>query len=394
MKQAASPLIVTISEKTIQHLEPRDMRSRNASGYNEHFIQTLVHNQPSVLPISKVEPVFSPLISVCMELPLKSGYLDNLLITPRGDLIAVECKLWRNPESRRTVIAQIIDYAKDLQAMTYEDLQNSIRQAKKDPTFNLYNHMLSQYHDPSPLSEHHFIDALSSNLRRSRCLLVIAGDGITENTETLTDFLQQHAGLHFALMLVCLSIYNLPESDKIIVVPSIPMRTINIVRGIVQFNEGKVSISSPAPTIYSQKPTTLSEDEIFAELDQKYPGTSTRLINFLTSCSDINIYWNIRKTIIVYMVVGAIKVTAFVVNSNGTVDFGYDFTGKHLTRPFMETLDQNFPNLVMKESPKSVFVKNLDGTRPYIWQLLDNDSGLRSALEILHFTLSREDHES
>jgi hypothetical protein len=57
-----------------------------------------------------------------MELPLPSGYVDNLYATPDGDLIVGETKLFRNPEARREVVAQIIDYAKDLSALTYESL--------------------------------------------------------------------------------------------------------------------------------------------------------------------------------------------------------------------------------------------------------------------------------
>lgn len=42
-----------------------------------------------------------------MELPLRSGFLDNLLLTPTGNLVVVECKLWRNFDARRKVFAQI-----------------------------------------------------------------------------------------------------------------------------------------------------------------------------------------------------------------------------------------------------------------------------------------------
>jgi len=40
------------------------------------------------------------MVPICVELPIGSKYLDNLLVTPRGDLALIECKLWRNPEAR------------------------------------------------------------------------------------------------------------------------------------------------------------------------------------------------------------------------------------------------------------------------------------------------------
>jgi hypothetical protein len=86
-----------------------------------------------VLPIDQIEPVFTPLIPVCTELQIQGGQVvfpDNLLVTPAGDLALIECKLWRSPEARRQVIAQILDYAKNMSAWTYENLQQAINATK------------------------------------------------------------------------------------------------------------------------------------------------------------------------------------------------------------------------------------------------------------------------
>lgn len=88
--------------------------------YDEAWLQRLIMRHPSVLPVDQIEPAFSPVVPVCIELPMPAGSLDNLLATPAGDLALVECKLWRNPEARRQVIAQVIDYAKDMSTWTYE----------------------------------------------------------------------------------------------------------------------------------------------------------------------------------------------------------------------------------------------------------------------------------
>ena len=45
--------------------------------------------------------------------------LDNLIMTNRGQLALVEVKLWRNPEARRKVVAQALDYAAAVFAMTF-----------------------------------------------------------------------------------------------------------------------------------------------------------------------------------------------------------------------------------------------------------------------------------
>lgn len=394
MRRTVTPLLVTTTPASAQALPRRELLTREASGYDERFVQELVHHCPTVLPVAEVEPAFSPVIPACMELPLASGYLDNLLVTPRGDLVAVECKLWRNVEARREVIAQIIDYAKDLQALTYEGLETAIRQARSEPGFNLYAHADSGDDEPeATLDETRFVDAVSRNLRRGRCLLVILGDGITENVEGLAEFLQQHAGLHFALVLVQLTIHDLPGTDQRIVVPSIPLRTTNIVRGIVQVDDGRVSILPPPPTTRSEKPTTLSEDEMFAALDARVPGTSDRLVAFLTACEDLQVRWEVKKTLIVRMTVGEHRVLVFVINANGTVDMGYTYGIKNLTRGFVQKVVDAVPGTVFRETPKTAFTKKRDGSFLTVWELLDNTAGIRAALVDLNQTLLEADAE-
>lgn len=394
MRRTATPLFVTTTPTTAQALPRRELRTREASGYDERFVQELVHRCPTVLPIAEIEPAFSPVTPVCMELPLASGYLDNLLVTPRGDLVAVECKLWRNVEARREVIAQIIDYAKDLQSLTYEGLETAIRQARSEPGFNLYAHASAGTDEPDAvLDEPRFVDAVSRNLRRGRCLLAILGDGITENVEGLTEFLQQHAGLHFALVLVQLSFHDLPGTDQFVVVPSIPLRTTNIVRGIVQVDDGRVSIVPPPPTTRSEKPTTLSEDEMFAALDARVPGTSDRLVAFLTACEDLQVRWEVKKTLIVRMTVGEHRVLVFVINANGTVDMGYTYGIKDLTRGFVQKVVEAVPGTVFRETPKTAYAKKTDGSYMTVWELLDNTAGIRAALEDLNQTLLEADAE-
>jgi hypothetical protein len=50
-----------------------------------------------------------------------------------GRPVLVECKLWRNPEGRREVIGQILDYSKELTRWSSSDLQREAsRKLKRD----------------------------------------------------------------------------------------------------------------------------------------------------------------------------------------------------------------------------------------------------------------------
>lgn len=395
MRRTATPLLVTTNPKSVNLLERCDLKRRDGSSYDERFVQELVHESPAVLPIAEIEPAFSPLVPVCTELPLASGYLDNLLVTPRGDLVAVECKLWRNSEARREVIAQVIDYAKDLQSLNYEGLEAAIRHARCDVGFGLYAHVASQCDEGDVLlDEAQFVDTVSRNLKRGRCLLAVVGDGITEGVEGLTEFLQQHAGLHFALVLVELAIHKLPGSSDLVVIPSIPLRTTNIVRGIVQMQDGRVSILPPPPTTRAEKPTTLTEDEFFAGLDAHMPGTSDRLVAFLASCEDLQVSWGIRRKLAVRVAVGDHWVVPFVIGSDGNADFAYMPGLKSLTTGFMQVIVDLVPGSVLTETATTLFAKKAGGGFITVWELLEHAAGVRSALEELNQALHENEASS
>lgn len=87
--------------------------------FNEAWLQEILADNPFVIPSFEVGSEYAPLVCIGREVPVGSGetqgYIDNLYLTPSGRIVIVETKLFRNQESRRTVVAQIIDYAKELQ---------------------------------------------------------------------------------------------------------------------------------------------------------------------------------------------------------------------------------------------------------------------------------------
>lgn len=262
--------------------------------YDEAWLQRLIMRHPSVLPADQIEPAFSTLVPVCIELPMKAGSLDNLLVTPAGDLALIECKLWRNPEARREVVAQIIDYARDLSTWTYEQLQQAISNTKPlensgdTPTRNLYELVSAM----GEIDEATFHDAVSRNLKRGRFLLLIVGDGIREGVEGMAGFLQQHAGFHFTLAFVELALFE-TSNKQYVVQPRVLARTTNIDRGIVTIVEGRIVITPPpgasAEINGSGRRTTITEEQYYERLEDKIPGLKQKLHDFLDSAATCNV---------------------------------------------------------------------------------------------------------
>ena len=84
------------------------IKLERASDLPERWLQELIHRHPNCLPMDQIEPGIGRLIPVCMELRLQVGSIDNLLLTPEGNLIMVGVKLWSNPDARRKVVAQAL----------------------------------------------------------------------------------------------------------------------------------------------------------------------------------------------------------------------------------------------------------------------------------------------
>ena len=190
-------------------------------GVSEDTLHDLLFRFPQALPISAIDTTYAETVPVCRELPTPAGYLDALYVNHVGRLTLAEFKLWRNPQARREVIGQILDYAKDLASWGYEDLQSRVSLATGRKGNALYD--LVKEHHPD-VDEAEFVDSVTRHLRRGEFLLLIIGDGIQEGAANIVDFVQRYSGLHFNLALVEAALYR-DGADRLIVQPRVLAQT-------------------------------------------------------------------------------------------------------------------------------------------------------------------------
>lgn len=231
MRQHATPIL--LSERGGVALTPLSLAA-GPEAVSEEAVQRLIHEHPSCLPIVEIDPMFVGPVPICMELNTPAGPIDNFMVTPSGLPVLVECKLWRNPEMRRQVVSQILDYAKELSRWSSSDLQREASR-RLGRTGNALLELVREagHH----VDEVEFNDALTANLRRGRFLLLIVGDGIREGVEAIAEYLQVHAGLHFTLGLVELPIFVMPNGERL-VAPRVLARTQALVRTVVAVPAG------------------------------------------------------------------------------------------------------------------------------------------------------------
>ena len=206
---------------------------------NEAWLQQLLYSHPELLPVDEFDESFSPPIPIGREVRTDRGPIDDLFVSPFGGITVVETKLWKNPEKHRTVVAQIIDYAKELATWDYDRLCQAIltssRQWGETERVSLEDKVAASLATHGiPL--HEFQEAVAATLSQGNFLLLIVGDRISPNIALLTKAIQSSPGLGFTIGLAEMQLYQTAPGEDwpLLVVPEVLGRTIEQTRGVVR----------------------------------------------------------------------------------------------------------------------------------------------------------------
>ena len=205
---------------------PVDSASRESS-IDEGTLQEVLFRHADVLPLGEIDPAYHGSVPVCRELNMRAGSADALYLTATGRIVLAEFKLWRNPDARRKVVAQILDYARVLASWSYDDLDREVRNRTKRSPFDI----VSEAH--GEVGEHIFIDNVTRRLKRGEFLLLIIGDGIREDVEEIVAYVQEHSGLRFNLALIEAAVFRRRGGTDLIIQPRVLARTELVPRTIL-----------------------------------------------------------------------------------------------------------------------------------------------------------------
>ncbi len=306
-RQFCTPHIVSASKaKSLTRIAFEDREFR------ENWYQSLLFENPSLIPVDDIEPAFGPLIALARELHTGKGPVDIAYINPSGYITLVETKLWRNPEARRDVVAQIIEYATGMAKWTYADLCDEVRRARREatrpsmpsmPNESNGDPILPLMQDRPDFDEANFIDKVSSNLRKGRFLLLIVGDGIQEGIEELAEAMQESPHLGFTLALVETAVYKFGENgEDFLVQPRVLVRTREIVRHVIEVrNEhptAVVSVRRPEVDLGPKppRPRSITETAYYEQLERSAGKNATEFVRWLTGeverTPDLHMTWS------------------------------------------------------------------------------------------------------
>lgn len=226
----------------------------------EHTLRDLLFDHPQVLPVHALDPSYGRVFAVAKELAVPGvGFVDVLLADELGRLVVVECKLWRNPQARREVVGQILDYAREFARWGYEDLQRQVSVARKREGNVLYALACEA---GGTLDEASFVDRVTRDLAAGRFLLLVVGDGITEGTRRIGEYLGGQPGLAFEFGLVEIAEYQFVDRSgetRTIVQPRVLAQTATIERHVIRSEVPGIVIEAAPDPQADQAPRTLSD---------------------------------------------------------------------------------------------------------------------------------------
>ena len=231
----SKPILIASGANTGVVLPKVPLTGEQARIYSEDWLQDVMYRFPEALPIDEIDSSFAHLVPLCREMNTEAGPVDNVYITPTGKPVLVEAKLWRNPEARRKVFSQILDYAKELSRWTVEEFDTAVRSARRtrnEPDGGLLDVVRRAVGE---MDEAKFYDAVSLNLSRGEFLLLIVGDGIRENVAAMAEYLDKNRSLHFTFGLIEMAIYALPDGAHL-VQPRILAQSAILHRIVIELN--------------------------------------------------------------------------------------------------------------------------------------------------------------
>jgi len=266
----------------------------SSSYYTEDWLQNVIHNNPYTYPIENPLDNELKIISLGREINSGAGYIDILLLTSDADIIIVETKLWRNPEKSRTVLAQVIDYAKEISNWGYDDLNDAIitsqRNQKLEKTLSLREIINKEFANQDQTD---FIDVLIQNLDQSNLKLSIIGDKISPNLLLLSDTIQGSPGMNFTLSLIEMKLFK--YNDEILLIPDIIGKTREVTRGVVKVKYEKEKPKVDIKYLEAEKKQKSKTDKttFLSECPDDISPILESCIDEWQSNKDLQIYWGV-----------------------------------------------------------------------------------------------------
>lgn len=253
---------------------------------NEAEMQQLIANDPNILPLKEIG-YDQPFVTIGKEISLGSGFLDALAVDAAGHIVLIETKLRSNPEIRRTVVGQVLEYASHLWKASYDELdtihfRKCLPQLKRHFDGPLAAYVAEQTGDEG-FDETEFKEGIEKRLQLGSFTLLIVTDETTNDLRDIADYLNDRTGQGIDFYVVEVEMRG--EKPNELLIP----RLANPARKTNETNiGGQVRAGDP----YDRTPQ--GEDEFFATLNGASRAVAEQLLATFADSDLVKTVW--RKT--------------------------------------------------------------------------------------------------
>jgi len=239
----------------IEMLEEFEYPSEGSHDFSPQKI--LVANPEIFFDLPELELMNANPLITFPEYATTHGNIDLLVIGSNAEIVIVETKLLKNPESTRQVVAQVIDYVKAFTEETIDDLVRKVKMKFPDKVEGLINDV-------------NFAGHLMENVKTGNFKVIIVGDYIHPNVLGMIESI--HSAPHLSFTIYLVDLYTcLSTSEEIIIKPGIVASTFEVERSVIKIDiepssiNYQISAQTPEPKGKGSKPI-LTWDEYLSNL--------------------------------------------------------------------------------------------------------------------------------
>jgi hypothetical protein len=300
--------------------DERGVRKLEEGYATEEELQTFLRDHAELIPVDEIELGTPPLLCIGWEVSVASGSEDLLYVDETGLLTIVETKLRKNPEARREVVGQVLEYGAQASAWSPNDIeakaQKFLSSAQCPQEYRgltlerALRHFLERTGSPARegFSYENFLNLASGNLERGHVRLVIAIDEPPDPLLRIVEFVNRFSE-RFEMYLIQLKRFHDKASGQNIFVPALFGR---VVRPETKRGRGR----------------QWDRERFFQQAQEKCPEglpVLTRLVDFADR--DEAITWGRGASIgtfqFLFSVQGGRKLPAFFVGADGRMSFDF-----------------------------------------------------------------------
>lgn len=189
----SSDEIFLLEADSVRSLPVRPMRTGLFGKTLEDALQTLLQRHPEVIPGKQIDASDSDppkFVLLRREMPIGSWSLDHLFVDQKAVLTLVETKLIQNPEARREVIGQAIEYAANAANLW----SNGVARQKATDFWSAQEKSLDEFlakEFGEDLDIDAFWNSVEDDLKRGKIRLMIAADELRPEVRRMIEYLNE-----------------------------------------------------------------------------------------------------------------------------------------------------------------------------------------------------------